>query len=108
MPRVTILREPHRVNLARFCARVREIGCRARLVLFLLCTSRVRHSVKSLPTPVANARKNFSDIVQQARGGQRIKLTRHGKNVAWIIGASDREVLTTRTKRRRPKGASQT
>jgi prevent-host-death family protein len=42
---------------------------------------------------VANARNNFSDIVAQARNGQRIKLTRHGKNVAWIIGTADRDLL---------------
>jgi len=58
-------------------------------------------STKSLPIPVAHARKNFSDVVAQAREGQRIKLTRHGKNVAWIIGPADRENLaTTRSKRR--------
>lgn len=56
----------------------------------------MRHSVKSLPTPVAVARKNFSDVVEQARGGQRIKLTRHGKNIAWIVGATDRDVLRSR------------
>jgi prevent-host-death family protein len=42
---------------------------------------------------VANARNNFSDVVAQARSGQRIKLTRHGKNIAWIIGSQDRELL---------------
>jgi prevent-host-death family protein len=52
--------------------------------------------MKSLPIPVADARNNFSDVVAQARGGQRIKLTRHGKNVAWLIGAADRNVLKTR------------
>jgi prevent-host-death family protein len=51
--------------------------------------------MKSLPIPVANARNNFSDIVAQARDGQRIKLTRHGKNVAWVIGQNDREALKT-------------
>jgi antitoxin (DNA-binding transcriptional repressor) of toxin-antitoxin stability system len=38
--------------------------------------------MKSLPIPVAQARHNFSDVVLQAREGQRIRLTRHGKNVA--------------------------
>jgi prevent-host-death family protein len=58
-------------------------------------------SMKSLPIPVASARKNFSDVVAQARAGQRIKLTRHGKNVAWIVGQSDRKALgTTKPKRR--------
>jgi prevent-host-death family protein len=57
----------------------------------------VRRSIKSLPTPVADARKNFSDVVEQARDGQRIKLTRHGKSVAWIVGPSDRENLKART-----------
>ena len=56
----------------------------------------VRHSIKSLPIPVADARNNFSDVVAQARNGQRIKLTRHGKNIAWIVGPADRQALRTR------------
>jgi prevent-host-death family protein len=68
----------------------------------------MRHSVKSLPTPVASARKNFSDVVEQARGGQRIKLTRHGKNIAWIVGSADREALGARTVKRRAKRARTT
>ena len=67
----------------------------------------MRHSVKSLPTPVAAARKAFSDVVEQAKGGQRIKLTRHGKNVAWIVGPDDREALRSRTAvKRRAKKSS--
>jgi len=74
------------------------------MVLILLLYVSMSISTKSLPIPVANARKNFSDIVAQARGGQRIKLTRHGKNVAWLIGQNDRENLaTTKSKRRRKR-----
>jgi prevent-host-death family protein len=64
----------------------------------------MRNSVKSLPIPVANARHNFADVVMQARNGQRIKLTRHGKNIAWIVGPSDREALrNTAAKRTRSR-----
>ena len=63
----------------------------------------VRQSSKSLPIPVADARNNFSDVVAQARNGQRIKLTRHGKNVAWIVGRADRELLQTQPGTRRKK-----
>jgi prevent-host-death family protein len=42
---------------------------------------------------VAEARHNFADVLTQARNGQRIKLTRHGKSVAWIVGEDDRAVL---------------
>jgi prevent-host-death family protein len=64
----------------------------------------MRNSVKSLPIPVAQARHNFADIVMQARNGQRIKLTRHGKNIAWIVGSSDRQALReTGSKRTRPR-----
>lgn len=56
-----------------------------------------------MPIPVADARNNFSDIVAQARTGHRIKLTRHGKKVAWIIGPADRELLKTRPGTRRRK-----
>lgn len=59
--------------------------------------------MKSLPIPVADARNNFSDIVAQARNGQRIKLTRHGKNVAWIVGSADRQALKTPPGTRRRK-----
>lgn len=63
----------------------------------------MRHSIKSQPIPVAVARTNFSDVIAQARAGQRIKLTRHGKDVAWIIGASDREALRAAQPKRRTK-----
>jgi prevent-host-death family protein len=71
-------------------------------------TTIMRHSIKSLPIPVAVARTNFSDVIAQARDGQRIKLTRHGKDVAWIVGAGDRQSLRTtqskkRGKRRQPQ-----
>jgi len=51
--------------------------------------------MKSLPIGIATARKNLSTVVAQARGGQRIKLTRHGKNVAWVVGSADRKALGT-------------
>lgn len=49
--------------------------------------------MKSLPVPVARARSNFSDILDDAKRGQRIRLTRHGKPVGWIIGPDEREAL---------------
>jgi prevent-host-death family protein len=49
--------------------------------------------MKSLPIPVTRARHDFSDVVAQARQGQRIRLTRHGKNIAWIVGPDDRAAL---------------
>jgi prevent-host-death family protein len=63
-------------------------------------------STKSLPIPVAHARKNFSDLVAQARDGQRIKLTRHGRDVAWLIGANDRNALKDSRSKRRAKRPS--
>jgi prevent-host-death family protein len=63
----------------------------------------MRHSIKSLPIPVAVARTNFSDVIAQARVGQRIKLTRHGKDVAWIVGANDRQALRSTQPKRRGK-----
>ena len=68
-------------------------------ILLLLVSMSI--STKSLPIPVASARKNFSDVVAQARAGQRIKLTRHGKNIAWIIGQGDRENLATAKAKRK-------
>jgi prevent-host-death family protein len=49
--------------------------------------------MKSLPVPVAHARSNFSEVLDDAKRGQRIRLTRHGKPVGWIIGAEEREHL---------------
>jgi prevent-host-death family protein len=63
-------------------------------------------STKSLPIPVAHARKNFSDLVAQARGGQRIRLTRHGRDMAWIIGPNDRDTLKDTRSKRRAKRSS--
>ena len=57
----------------------------------LLCMTGMK--IKSLPVPVAHARNNFSDVVADAQRGKRIRLTRHGKPVSWIIGAEDRAVL---------------
>jgi prevent-host-death family protein len=59
--------------------------------------------MKSLPIPVAVARTNFSDVIAQAREGQRIKLTRHGKDIAWVVGSKDREALRTTQPKRRTK-----
>jgi prevent-host-death family protein len=63
----------------------------------------MRQSIKSLPIPVAVARTNFSDVLAQARSGSRIKLTRHGKDIAWIVGPNDREALRTTQSKRRAK-----
>jgi len=49
--------------------------------------------MKSLPLPVAHVRNNLSDVLDEARGGQRIRVTRHGKPVGWIIGEAERERL---------------
>lgn len=49
--------------------------------------------MKSLPIPVAKARSNFSDVLDDARKGRRIRLTRHGKAVGWIIGETERQQL---------------
>ena len=71
--------------------------------------------MKSLPIPVAQARKNLSDVLADAQNGRRIRLTRHGKPVGWIIGKAERARLestpgaktpeSVKTPRRsRPKG----
>jgi prevent-host-death family protein len=51
--------------------------------------------MKSLPIPVARARNNLADVLSDAQRGQRIRLTRHGKPVGWIIGAEEREQLVS-------------
>lgn len=51
----------------------------------------------SLCLPLADVRKNFAEVVASARAGLRIRLTRHGKPVAWIIGQADHDLLLERT-----------
>jgi prevent-host-death family protein len=50
-------------------------------------------SMKSLPVPVAQARQNMADVLQTAKKGGRVRLTRHGKPVGWIIGEQERNQL---------------
>ena len=49
--------------------------------------------MKSLPLPVAHVRSNLSDVLDDARTGKRIRVTRHGKPVGWIIGEEERDRL---------------
>jgi prevent-host-death family protein len=51
--------------------------------------------MKSLPLPVAHVRNNLSDVLRDVRAGTRVRVTRHGKPVGWIIGADEREKLAT-------------
>jgi prevent-host-death family protein len=59
--------------------------------------------MKSLPIPVAQARSNFSDVLDDARKGRRIRLTRHGKPVGWIIGEEERQRLEAAPLSKKPK-----
>lgn len=58
--------------------------------------------MKSLPLPLADVRKNFADVIASARAGQRIRLTRHGKTIAWIIGEADHAKLSRKSVAPRP------
>ena len=49
--------------------------------------------MKSLPLPVAHVRSNLSDVLDEVRGGKRVRVTRHGKPVGWIIGETERDRL---------------
>jgi prevent-host-death family protein len=59
--------------------------------------------MKSLPIPVAQARSNFSEVLDDARKGRRIRLTRHGKPVGWIIGEGEKQVLDAVAPPKKPK-----
>jgi len=52
--------------------------------------------MKSLPVPVAKARENMAEVLETARQGGRVRITRHGKPVGWIIGEKERNRLTER------------
>jgi prevent-host-death family protein len=43
--------------------------------------------------PIAEARKNLADIVQQSASGERIKLTRYNRSLAVLIPKQDLEEL---------------
>lgn len=64
--------------------------------------------MKSLPIPVAQARSNFSDVLDDARKGKRIRLTRHGKAVGWIIGEGEKRVLDAAPASKKPTKARRT
>lgn len=49
--------------------------------------------MKSLPLPVAHVRNNLSDVLKDVRAGTRVRVTRHGKPVGWIIGEGERDQL---------------
>lgn len=53
----------------------------------------VLSGMKSLPIPVARVRGAFADVLEDAKRGRRIRITRHGKPVGWLIGADEREQL---------------
>lgn len=50
--------------------------------------------MKSLPVPVAKARENMAEVLDAARQGARIRITRHGRAVGWIIGEKERNRLS--------------
>lgn len=54
--------------------------------------------MKSLPLPVAHVRNNLSDVLKDVRAGTRVRVTRHGKAVGWIIGAGERDKLEAERK----------
>jgi prevent-host-death family protein len=58
--------------------------------------------MKSLPLPVAHVRNNLADVLDDVRGGQRVRVTRHGKPVGWIIGEEERARLSEPPKRVKP------
>jgi len=43
--------------------------------------------------PIADARKNFANLLSRTRDGERVKLTRYNKTVAAIIPKQDLEKL---------------
>ena len=59
--------------------------------------------MKSLPVPVAQARSNFSEVLDDARKGRRIRLTRHGKPIGWLIGQDDRARLEEPRRGKNPR-----
>lgn len=61
--------------------------------------------MKSLPVPVARVRGAFADCLEDAKRGKRIRITRHGKPVGWIIGAEEREQLLRAQQRAKPARA---
>lgn len=54
----------------------------------------IQAGMKSLPVPVAKARENIADVLETVRQGGRVRITRHGRPVGWIIGEKERNRLS--------------
>ena len=47
----------------------------------------------SIPIAIGRLRGAFAEFVEGVRSGSRIRITRHGKPVAWIIGKAEHAML---------------
>ncbi len=57
----------------------------------------------SIPVAISRLRIAIAEFLEDVRLGNRIRITRHGKPVAWIIGKTDYAVLERVYKNRRAR-----
>jgi prevent-host-death family protein len=63
--------------------------------------------MNSMKVAVADARKNFAELIETVRKGGRVRITRHGKPVAWLIGREDRDQITSEPRPQRAPASVQ-
>ena len=49
--------------------------------------------MKSIPIAMANLRSALAEVLESVREGGRIRITRHGRPIAWIIGKTEHAML---------------
>jgi prevent-host-death family protein len=57
----------------------------------------------SIPIAIGRLRGALAEFVDNVRSGGRIRITRHGKPVAWIIGRAEHAMLERLQKNRRTR-----
>jgi prevent-host-death family protein len=57
----------------------------------------------SISIAIGRLRGALADFVEGVRSGGRIRITRHGKPVAWIIGKAEHAMLERLQKNRKAK-----
>ena len=76
----------------------------AALCWHFICWLSPMDSVRdSIPIAISRLRGAFADFVEGVRQGGRIRITRHGKPVAWIIGKAEHAILEQYERNRRKR-----
>jgi prevent-host-death family protein len=56
-------------------------------------TGQMLYNMKTLRIPIAEARKNFAEVMREVQSGTRVKLTRYNKTLVALISNKDLKIL---------------